>query len=1037
MDIPDPLKKDIRSGRAVLFLGAGATVGAQRPDRTPPPTTNQLRDLLSERFLGNRNSTDDTLDWIAELSISASDLFTVQDYIAEQLGSLAPAEYHLLLPTFRWRGIVTTNYDRLIEETYGRSQNAIQTLVPFLSNTDRVDDRLREPRHVGLIKLHGCITRTNDEKLPLILTVDQYVTHQKNRDRLFKTFEEWAVENPVVFIGQAVQDSDLRAVLIRLSEELNSRPRYYLVKPNTDRVEQDFWAEKRITVLPGTMEDFLQSLDHSVSSQARALAPAIDTDHPLCRHFAVRESISLFLTTALEQDLEFVHEGLKYESGSPEKFYKGFDLGWYPILENLDVRRNLTDTLLFDVVIRPEEDRPTRAELYVIRAEAGSGKTIFLRRLAWEATTQADALCLMLRPGSTPQVDVFQEIYRCTKKRLFIFVDDAAENIQFLLSLLRDARKRDLPFTIITAERLNEWNISCEDLDHYTSDYFSLRYLAKDEIAQLVALLRTHNSIGPYLRGKSPEEQVKEFEERAGRQLLVALHEATLGRPFEETLVDEYDRIFPERAKRLYLIVCILHRLNVPVRAGLIARLEGISFSLFGQEFLGPLEHVVIAKKYKGTGDYSYTARHPEIAQIIFDRILTDPTDRFNEYIHILRHINIAFSSDLHSFRQLIRAKPLSALFPDREMVSAIFRTAQEAIGEDAYLYQQMANYERLHSDGNLETARSLLHQAKQIEPSNSTILHTLSGVLRAQALKSERLLRRKELRREARLILNNIQDDVISGKYAKVTLVRLGIDELVDIQKDKGSTDRDIDEAIRSVERMLSAFKQELPHDNYLLNVEADFRRALRDDERSFAVLQAAFKANPRDPYTASKLANLYEDRDDYEASKQCLEEALQTNQSDKQLNYRYAHVLSVLEPDKVELLTYHFRRAFSKWDDNYEAQFWYARYSFESSEVNHRDESKEIFRRLRQVPMRYEDRVRIRSEIQRGGQLQAFAGSIERLEPSHGFIRLDGTGESLFVHKNDVQTETWKGLHTGERVSFNIGFTYGGAQAENLTHH
>ena len=687
--------------------------------------------------------------------------------------------------------------------------------------------------------------------------------------------------------------------------------------------------------------------------------------------------------------------------------------------------------------MRPEEDRPTRTEFYVIRAEAGSGKTTFLRRLAWEATTQADVLCLMLRPGSIPQVDVVQEIYRCTKKRLFIFVDDAAENIQFLLSLLRDARKNDLPVTIITAERLNEWNISCEDLDRYTSDYFSLRYLARDEIERLVTLLRTHGSIGPYLHGKSPEEQVREFEERAGRQLLVALHEATLGVPFEETLVDEYERIFPERAKRLYLIVCILHRLNVPVRAGLISRLEGISFELFGQEFLGPLEHVVIAKKYKGTGDYSYTARHPEIAQIIFDRILTDPTDRFNEYIHILRYINIAFNSDLYSFRQMIRAKSLYELFPDREAASVIFSVAQEAIGEDAYLYQQMANYERLHPDGNLETAQSFLHKAKQIEPRNPTILHTLSLILKTQALKSERILKRKEFRREARRILNNIQDDAIAGKYAKVTLVELGIDELKDLQKDEGSADRDIDEAIRSVERLLSTFKQELPHDSYLLNAESNFHKVLKDDERSFTVLQTAFKANPRDPYTASKLAGLHEDRDDYESSRQCLEEALQTNQSDKQLNYRYAHVLSVLEPDNVELLTYHFRRAFSKWDDNYEAQFWYARYSFESSEGSRRDESKEIFRRLRKVPMKHEDRVRIRSEIRRGGQLEMFTGSIERLETRHGFIRLDGTGEFLFVHKNEVKTEIWERLHMGERVSFNIGFTYVGVQAENLNHH
>ena len=63
MDIPGTLKTDIRSGRAVPFLGAGATAGAQRPDKTPPPIANQLLDLLSERFLDNKNSTD-SLVWL-------------------------------------------------------------------------------------------------------------------------------------------------------------------------------------------------------------------------------------------------------------------------------------------------------------------------------------------------------------------------------------------------------------------------------------------------------------------------------------------------------------------------------------------------------------------------------------------------------------------------------------------------------------------------------------------------------------------------------------------------------------------------------------------------------------------------------------------------------------------------------------------------------------------------------------------------------------------------------------------------------------
>jgi len=62
-------------------------------------------------------------------------------------------------------------------------------------------------------------------------------------------------------------------------------------------------------------------------------------------------------------------------------------------------------------------------------------------------------------------------------------------------------------------------------------------------------------------------QRVQQFEEQAGRQLLVALHEATTGNPFEEILLDEFNEIQPLSARNLYLTVCVLNRLRVAVRA--------------------------------------------------------------------------------------------------------------------------------------------------------------------------------------------------------------------------------------------------------------------------------------------------------------------------------------------------------------------------------------------------------------------------------------------------------------------------------------
>lgn len=72
MDIPHHLVEQIRAGKAILFLGAGASWGAISPTPpTSPPSGKELGRLLSEKFLGG-DSTDKSLSLISEYCIGSS-----------------------------------------------------------------------------------------------------------------------------------------------------------------------------------------------------------------------------------------------------------------------------------------------------------------------------------------------------------------------------------------------------------------------------------------------------------------------------------------------------------------------------------------------------------------------------------------------------------------------------------------------------------------------------------------------------------------------------------------------------------------------------------------------------------------------------------------------------------------------------------------------------------------------------------------------------------------------------------------------------
>ena len=99
MNIPQILIDQIKDGRAILFLGSGAAIGAKHPDDINPPVGDGLSKLISDKFLSpifyNRPLTQ-----ISELAVSETDLLTVQSYIAYLFKDFYPADFHKLIPKF-------------------------------------------------------------------------------------------------------------------------------------------------------------------------------------------------------------------------------------------------------------------------------------------------------------------------------------------------------------------------------------------------------------------------------------------------------------------------------------------------------------------------------------------------------------------------------------------------------------------------------------------------------------------------------------------------------------------------------------------------------------------------------------------------------------------------------------------------------------------------------------------------------------------------------------------------------------------------
>jgi cold shock CspA family protein len=1028
MEVPSDLVNQVRDGRVVLFLGAGASKDSATADGRRCPTTAELGRLLSDKFLGGY-LRDGQLSQIAEYAMSeCGDLGRIQQFIREIFLALQPTNGHRLVPRFVWRGLVTTNYDLLIEDTYAQVKERLQETRPMIENKDRVDDNLRDARNVLLLKLHGCITRITSEMCPLILTPDQYLEHRSGRSRLFNTLQEWGAEHPLVFVGHSVQDPDIRAVLLELRQLWEFRPRYYVVAPDGDEIKARFFETKKITLLRGTFEEFFATLDAAIGVPFRSLAsirpPA--GGHQIERHFRAGARLSDSTMQFMNVDVEYVNGISALAQMDPKDFYKGYTGGFAPLEQELDVRRGISDDITFEYLIRDQHEKTHGPEVVLIKAHAGAGKSVILHRLAWDAAREYECICLFSKSQGTLSAAPLQELVRSLRRRIYLFVDDAADRSRELESLLKRLGPEGDYLTILMAERINEWNIQGQDAAPFITDEYELKYLNAAEIDALLALLERHHALGAHLEGLTLEERRKELSEHAGRQLLVALHEATLGIPFESILVDEFNKITPFEAQRLYQTVCVLNRLNVPVRAGLVARVHGIPFEQFEKRFFAPLEHVVFAQRDETTQDYHYRARHPHIADVVFLKVLKTVEERFDCYIRCLKALNVSYSVDWKAFWQMVRARNLLDLFPDLQMVKAVFTAARETVGEDAHLLHQMGIYEMNRPDGDLAEASRALHRAEVLARHDPSIRHSIAELKLKADDRSRTPLEKSKLLREAAEISASLIHGEKTDSYAHHTLVKVEIRELEDGLA-AGAPEAEIEALVKDAESRLFDAQQEFPGDSHLLDAESRLAEILKDNARATNALSKAFDANPRNAIIAVRLARQLERSGSTEKAADILRKALDANTNDSRLHYTYARLLMATTPEDGDNIAYHLRRAFKDGDDSFEAQLLYGRQLFLNGNF---DESRSLFRRLSAIRVAPEIKNRLLHPI-RG---RRFEGRMSRPQGSYAFITRDGPSDQIYVHATNVPVDTWEVLTMGMRVRFSIAFSLCGVNAFDL---
>lgn len=1030
----DYYQQRILAGEAILFIGSGASYNCtDTSGKRIGFSGNELKNNISDKFLGGLGDKED-LEFASTMAIRRSGRLEFDLFIKNLVDNFEPTTEHKLLPKYRWKAIFTTNYDEAIEKSYYEERKeAKQKLERVLSDSDPLGQIMSDSNKLPLIKLHGCVSRINDTQLPLIISVDDYRNHLNNRSGLFQTLKEFLTNNIVIFYGYSLSDRNIIGLISDIDREGRKRPRHIWIDPYMDDLKMEYWQSMNLDCKKSSLLDFLEEIPveskpfsqvlslQKNSSKISKLISSQQVPSQLLEDYINKQLIYTNLDNKLQIDIDNYNKKLFY-LGNAEGF------GWTG--SKLDFRRTIqtgiTDTIFLEAGLSE-----SKFNFYLISGYAGSGKTVLLKRLAWDGSNEFDKPCFYLEEGSLLNVTLIIELIELIEEPLYLFIDDILEFQKDIIDVKNYCEKAGKVIHIIGVSRSNEWNNSNNKLDFLDPKIFNLLDLDNSEIHSLLLKLKENDAEGD-LKNLSDKERFDFIKNISNKQLIVTLLEATFqGKEFAEIVKDEYEKIYSRSAKELYLNICTLHQYGIRPRAGMISRLSGISFNDFKDEFLLPLELLVLSKFSYKDGDNVYSTRHSSIAESVYSQAFDSPTEKAQNLIKIIKYLNISYQTDKEAVELLLRGKLLAENFVNKDLVQQIYNIAHEIGLNESFLLHQQAIYESTNENGDLKFALDLLKRINQEDKSYDIriVHHTMANIYRKMALFESHDKRKQEYWTLAKGLIQRIpkmKNNPLNFQLKGTIL----LDEIKYLPSDNP----DLIKLIEEFESNLNIAFRNFPDDQSLIALEYDYSNFIENDPNAINKLEQVLRKNTNNIFLLQRFAKYHIKEKNYGTARIFLEKYLHNNINDKDINFLMAQTYIDENERDVKNIIRYLRKSYSPNDKYYLRKFEHARIEFS---YGNEQKGNELFKELESYNISSTIKNTLRGSVTKeDGTEKLFLGNIVTINNDFGFVKCVEYSENIYFHRSCLVEQTqWEKLSRNNDVIFTITFTFKGVRVKTLS--
>ena len=273
---------------------------------------------------------------------------------------------------------------------------------------------------------------------------------------------------------------------------------------------------------------------------------------------------------------------------------------------------------------------------------------------------------------------------------------------------------------------MNEWRQNDPKLG---GREYLLEPLSDVEIHRLLDCLSKHGELNR-LEHLDREMQYRVIKEKHGKELLVAMREATEDRSFDAILEDEFRGIDNRLAQKMYLTVCCFYQHGGYIRDTLLAELIEMPLVNLYPEVNKSLEGVLMYEAINEVeGEYAVRARHRIIAEIVWERC-GDPGTREDILQRSLSAMNLNYRADKEAFENFVRSDKIIDAIRSLDGKTRFFEEATRKDPSSPYVRQHYARM--LLRENKPELALSQIQGAIEMSPKNRIFYHT-QGVIYSQ----------------------------------------------------------------------------------------------------------------------------------------------------------------------------------------------------------------------------------------------------------------------------------------------------------------